>query len=63
MNRLNGWMRLWVFLSSPFWIMAVVFILNGELEGAFYAATIGPAIMLTFGYGIAWVRRGFKKTN
>ena len=131
MNKLNGWMRLWVFVSLP-WIASVIYlefdtfthspheyttetqgtvIWDDEItskgpwvfenekpessngitiqwdddakpwekygtlietkESPFWAnlfrvskiALTFPAVLFGLGYGIAWVRRGFKKTN
>jgi len=65
--RLNGWQRLWVFLSVPFVIAglvvfydAIVKLSSSDLGAAFGIGLAWPATMYAIGWGVAWVRRGFK---
>lgn len=62
--RLNGWQRLWLFLSVPWslgWcVVGLVLAVDGD-DGAittmFLAFAPIPAYLI--GEGVAWVRRGF----
>ncbi len=72
--KLNGWQRLWVVVSVPFYAMAVIgpvtqlFEERGEYynpaEIAFYYFINGvgwPLFFYAVGWSIAWIRRGFKE--
>ena len=65
--RLNGWQRLWVFLSVPWLIGGLIGIgygirqMEGDTVAAGFAWGLGvPGLMYAFGWGVAWVRKGFK---
>ena len=65
--RLNGWQRLWVFLSVPWLIGGLIGVGYGirHWEGYIVAASFSwglgfPGLMYAFGWGVAWVRNGFK---
>jgi hypothetical protein len=68
--RLNGWQRLWVFLTAIWlacWLagIAVVLSLDGfEPEAILYVVpALGiPAGVYALGLGWAWVIRGFKQS-
>lgn len=66
-NRLNGWQRLWVLLSVPFVVGGLIISAYGlrqmdtsDIWGGIAVAVTGPMFMYAFGWGIAWVIRGFK---
>lgn len=66
--KLNGWQRLWVFVSVPIFIVGVVaFVMELVSESQYadptspiLAAVLWPAFLYAFGWGVAWVRRGFR---
>ena len=68
--KLNGWQRLWVFSSMP-WVLGGLFgvvygVKHLEFETISSSIFIGlgfPAFMYAFGWGIAWIRRGFKQND
>lgn len=66
--KLNGWQRLWVFLSIPFVLIGLGLVIGGffSTDGLVFMFWTGvwlaigwPLTMYACGWGIAWVRRGF----
>lgn len=65
--KLNGWQRLWMLVSAPFVILGAVVLYWGvvnenpiDLWAGFSMTLIGPLAVYIIGWGVAWVRRGFR---
>ena len=65
--KLNGWQRLWVFVSVPMVIFGLIVSIQGVVEmdrgdiwGGLGFAIAWSVVTYAIGWGIAWVRRGFK---
>jgi hypothetical protein len=68
--KLNGWQRLWIFISVPFVLWGLLLVASGlkELNGGevgigLSIAVLFPLFMYAVGWGMAWVRRGFKESK
>jgi hypothetical protein len=72
--KLNGWQRLWVFVSVPFVLAGIGSIIAGltvfeeglsahDLLLGIWIAFGWPLSLYAIGWGIAWIRRGFREQS
>jgi hypothetical protein len=69
-KNLNGWIRIWVFLTIIYLALVGIFItyffdafVRIRIISVFSALIVPPAILYLLGLGVAWVISGFKTTK